>query len=234
MTATSPPPDTEDGRPPGHQGQASRPPEVAPASAVNPLAKVTRTYALPAYDISDLDAATAQRITIHPLTNCWLVGGYHDADGYARIGGRGAHRVIWERLIGAVPDGLVLDHREDQGCVLNDGMPDKACAYPGHLRPVTNFENSTRNGVHGVAAVNIRKDRCGVCNEPYDLLNTYWHGNRRDCRRCIARRVHEYRERNPEAVRATRRRRRERQRLAALNVTASNDATTAGRYGRAA
>ena len=57
---------------------------------------------------------------------------------------------------------------------------------------MTNRENCTRNGMHGVAAINIRKDHCGRCGRPLDLLNTYWYKNRRGCRACIARRVREY------------------------------------------
>ena len=153
--------------------------------------------------MSDLPESIARRITVHPESGCWIVGGYHDKDGYAKISGQGAHRVIWEILEGTVPPKLVLDHREDQGCILNGGMPDKACGFPGHLRPVTNRENCTRNGVRGVAAINIRKDRCGSCGRPLDLLNTYWYKNRRDCRACIRRRVKEYKQRLRQAAQAS-------------------------------
>jgi hypothetical protein len=200
-------------RPPGHPD--GRLPQNAPASAdespsrlspsltVAPSARVTPGAA--AYDIGDLPADIAARIKVNPATGCWEWTGPVDRDGYGKLGGRNTHRIIWEILVGAVPPKLVLDHREDRGCAT------KACGWPAHLLPVTNRENCTRNGLTGVAAINVRKDRCGRCNSEYDLLNTYYKpGGGRDCRRCIARRVREYRKRHPEAVRETRRRRRRR------------------------
>jgi hypothetical protein len=153
--------------------------------------------------MSDLPETIRARITVHPTSNCWLVGGYHDRDGYARIRGQSAHRVIWQILEGPIPPGLVLDHREDQGCTLNGGMPDKACAFPGHLRPVTHRENCTRNGLTGLAAVNATKVKCDN-GHPFDLFTTYIRPNgNRDCRICICERVKKYKRRLREAAKAT-------------------------------
>lgn len=139
--------------------------------------------------MSDLPEAIRNRITVHPASGCWIVGGYHDKNGYARISGRGAHRIIWEILVGPVPDKLVLDHREDWGCL------SKACVWPAHLLPVTNRENCTRNGVHGVAAINTAKTRCDNGHE-LDLFTTYWRPDgHRDCRVCIRFRVAKYKRR---------------------------------------
>jgi hypothetical protein len=138
---------------------------------------------------SALPERIARRITVHPASGCWIVSGTPTRSGHARIDGRSAARVVWEHLVGPVAPGLELDHREDWGCV------SKACAYPGHVLPVTHFVNMTREGARGVAAINIRKDRCGACGTPYDLLNCYVYKNRRDCRRCIARRAREYQRR---------------------------------------
>lgn len=148
------------------------------------------------YQLTDLPERIASRIVIHPTSGCWIVGGYHDKDGYARIRGRGAHRVIWEHFNGQVPPKLLLDHREDLGCL------SKACGWPAHLLPVTNRENCTRNGVHGVAAVSAAKTRCDHGHE-LDLYNTYWRPDgHRDCRICIGSRVKKYRRRLREAARA--------------------------------
>lgn len=141
------------------------------------------------WSVDDLPASIARRIEVHPAAGCWIVGGYHDPDGYARIGGRGAHRVIWEILEGPVKPGLVLDHREDWGCVA------KACGWPAHLLEVTQRVNSTRPGAGGVAAANIVKTHCSACRMPYDKANTYVWNGRRDCRACIRRRVREYKAR---------------------------------------
>ncbi len=142
-----------------------------------------------AYQLEDLPESIAIRIKVNPISGCWIWDGPLDKDGYGRLGGRGAHRVIWEELVGPVPPKRVLDHREDWGCL------SKACAYPGHLLPVTHFVNMTRAGAGGVAAINIRKDRCGVCGTPFDLLNCYVYKSRRDCRVCVARRQREYKAR---------------------------------------
>jgi hypothetical protein len=148
--------------------------------------------------MSDLPESIASRITVNPA-GCWIVRGKPTRSGHAKINGRSAARVVWEHLVGPVPGKHVLDHREDWGCL------SKACAFPGHLLPVTNFINTTRAGAGGVAAVNIRKDRCGVCATPYDLLNTYFKPNNagRDCRACIARRQREYKARLREAAKAS-------------------------------
>jgi hypothetical protein len=173
------------------QPSASRRPLLAAIAVPGPAP------AAGSYRIADLPAAIARRITVHPVSGCWIVGGHLDEWGYARIGGRGAHRAIWELLEGPVLPGLVLDHREDWGCL------SKACAFPGHLLPVTHRTNTTRPGAGGVAAVNIRKSRCGTCGQPYDLLNTYYKPDgHRDCRACIRRRVREYRQRLREAATA--------------------------------
>jgi hypothetical protein len=146
--------------------------------------------------MSDLPETIRARITVHPASNCWIVGGYHDRDGYARIQGRGAHRVIWEHFNGPVTPKLVLDHREDFGCL------SKACGWPAHLRPVTNRENCTRNGLHGVAAVNAAKAKCDNGHE-FDLYTTYYRPNgHRDCRICICERVKQYQRRLREAAKA--------------------------------
>ena len=137
--------------------------------------------------ISDLPEAIAKRVTVHPVSGCWVVGGYCDKNGYARIGGDLVHRVVWQRLVGEIPRRLVLDHREDWGCV------SKACAYPGHLLPVTVRVNTLRG--RSFAAVNAAKDEC-IHGHPFDLLGTYWKPNgHRDCRACIRDRVKRYRRR---------------------------------------
>ncbi len=72
---------------------------------------------------------------------CWIWQGAKDRHGYghASAGGRTkkAHRVLYERIRGSIPDGLVLDH-------LCRNPP---CVNPEHLEPVTHFENMRRAGV---------------------------------------------------------------------------------------
>lgn len=68
---------------------------------------------------------------------CWLWTGLKVA-GYGRFSiqnkGIGAHRVSYEALIGAIPDGLELDHL----CRV------PSCVNPLHLEPVTGAENRRR------------------------------------------------------------------------------------------
>ena len=70
---------------------------------------------------------------------CWLwrkaLGG-GTGYGQLRMNGRthNAHRVMYERLVGPVPEGLVLDHL----CRV------RACVNPDHLEPVTFAENMRR------------------------------------------------------------------------------------------
>lgn len=74
---------------------------------------------------------------------CWLWIGYRDPNGYGRItdGDRKvhqAHRVLYELIVGPIPEGLVLDH-----LCRNTG-----CVNPGHLEPVTDVENIQRGFNH--------------------------------------------------------------------------------------
>lgn len=81
-------------------------------------------------------AARKPEYVVDKITGCWnwvrcLTGvGY----GYQKLkGGRGivAHRLIYERLVGSVPEGMTLDHL----------CRNRRCVNPYHLRVVTNQEN---------------------------------------------------------------------------------------------
>lgn len=72
------------------------------------------------------------------VTGCWVWQRAKTKDGYAsvRIGRKTgyAHRVFYERCIGPIPEGLVIDHL----CLRRD------CVNPDHLEPVTIAENLRR------------------------------------------------------------------------------------------
>jgi hypothetical protein len=78
---------------------------------------------------NDIQALLKTRVAI--TSDCWLWTGTLNRDGYGRvsIGGReiGAHRAVYEALIGAVPEGMQLDHL----CRVPN------CVNPEHLEPVT-------------------------------------------------------------------------------------------------
>lgn len=50
-----------------------------------------------------------------------------------------AHKLIYELLIGPVPDGLVLDH-------LKERCSARRCVRPDHVEPVTQATNAARGG----------------------------------------------------------------------------------------
>lgn len=93
------------------------------------------------------DQSIADRIERYsnpePMTGCHLWSGYALPNGYGvlnvgRVGGRLqlklAHRVVYERARGPIPNGLHLDHK----CRVI------ACVNPQHLEPVTAAENVRR------------------------------------------------------------------------------------------
>lgn len=85
-------------------------------------------------------------------TGCIVWVGGISAKGYGRfvVNSRRvtAHRWIYERTVGPVPDGIVLDHL----CRV------RSCVNVAHLEAVSNRENIVR-GV-GATARNLRKTHC--------------------------------------------------------------------------
>lgn len=86
---------------------------------------------------------------VDPRTGCWVWMLEVKRDGYgaAKQAGRKvqAHRAVYERLVGPIPTGLVLDHIQglcdNRACVkvLADAFG------PAHLEPVTPTENNRRS-----------------------------------------------------------------------------------------
>jgi hypothetical protein len=118
---------------------------------------------------------------VQPGPGCWEWRGTCVAGGYGQINDSQrkiyAHRFIYERLVGPIPGGLVLDHL----------CRNKRCVNPAHLEPVPQRLNMIRAGA---GAANARKTHCPQGHE-YTDDNTYLYLNRRNCRACAARRRHE-------------------------------------------
>lgn len=125
----------------------------------------------------------------HDGTRCleWqaaLSGGY-GAFYSSKTGRRNyqAHRWIYERWVGPIPDGFHIDHL----------CRNRACVNAAHLEVVSPGENVLRG--EGFSAVNARKTECKE-GHPFDETNTYIAPNgARLCRRCRREAVRRYDER---------------------------------------
>ncbi len=101
---------------------------------------------------------------------CWEWTGRRRAENsYGHIGFQGrnllAHRLVYELLVGPIPDGHELDHL----------CRNKGCVNPDHLEVVTHQENMKR--------LMALKTHCPSGHE-YTEANIYWYDGRRLCRRC--------------------------------------------------
>lgn len=107
---------------------------------------------------------------------CWLWMGVIKKTGYGefKVSGRPVlvHRFSYERFVGPIPPGLVVDHL----CRV------RHCVNPEHLEVVTLGENVLRG--EGTTAVNFRKTHCFRGHE-FTVANTYVNTKgARVCRAC--------------------------------------------------
>jgi hypothetical protein len=105
---------------------------------------------------------------------CWVHRNPNKKSGYGYVGWenktRLVHRIVYEGMVGPVPDGLQLDHL----------CRNRACANPDHLEPVTQSENTRRGAIP-----NLLKKECPR-GHPYsgDNLYTDEKTGRRQCKEC--------------------------------------------------
>lgn len=108
------------------------------------------------------------------MSECVRWGGKYFPNGYGRVGYKMAHRIVYEQEVGAIPDGLQIDHL----------CRNRWCVNVEHLEPVTIAENVLRG--EGITAINARKTHC-IHGHEFTEKNTYVRPDRtnhRDCRIC--------------------------------------------------
>jgi hypothetical protein len=138
--------------------------------------------------LATLPSGIRARIVVEPAPGCWLWKGAVHYGGYgtytARHGDkRYAHRMVYELLVGPIPDGLDLDHL----CRV------RSCVNPDHLEPVTRRENLLRGETDAA-----RRAAMTACERghPFTPENTYVKpSGARECRPCRRARVRRWRER---------------------------------------
>lgn len=119
---------------------------------------------------------------------CWVWTGCLHRKGYGRFGWQGrvrqAHRVVYETLVGDIPDGMQIDHL----------CRNRACVNPDHLEPVSAAENQKR----GAGPGGVLYELPTVCKRGHDLTSPgAWLTNRprRMCRMCQRIRARDYEDR---------------------------------------
>jgi hypothetical protein len=124
--------------------------------------------------------------------SCWQWTGGTNGVGYGTVTWRHvrgyAHRLMYERCIGPIPAGTVLDHL----------CRNTLCCKPDHLEPVTNAENIRRSPLVGA------KRACAYGHD-FTPENTYvTPAGARQCIECNRRRARELRARRSESERRAR------------------------------
>lgn len=119
-------------------------------------------------NIPNTISSILERVSAQP-NGCWHWLGYKNARGYGYVSFAGknhrVHRLVYQTLVGPIPDGLELDHK----CRV------RHCCNPDHLEPVTHQENVIRakrrpycRAGHLLSEENIRRTndgirRCRIC-----------------------------------------------------------------------
>ena len=120
--------------------------------------------------------------------DCWYWTGKPANTGYGQINRnrivRNPHRIVYEMLVGEIPEGKQLDHL----------CRNRLCVNPKHLEPVTPKENLLRSPLT-VPSINKAKTHC-PSGHPYDENNTQTQKDgSRKCKVCSYKRKKAWRKR---------------------------------------
>lgn len=148
-----------------------------------------------AYQLTDSDIERTMSY-ISKSSDCWVWLGKPANTGYGQIGFgypnrkvRNAHRVIYELLVGEIPDGKQLDHL----------CRNRLCVNPEHLEPVTQKENLLRGDT--IPAKNKAKTHCVRGHKlSGDNIRTYGKRGGRQCKPCMNIRKKESRQKQKETI----------------------------------
>lgn len=137
-----------------------------------------------------------ERIGPEDDNGCWPWLGHVNPDGYGVLNRRDwssprkAHRLVYELLVGPIPDGHDLDHicHDPLVCTLSRDCPHRRCVNPAHCHPATRGENTLRG--NGKGAQHARKTHCIHGHSLEDPDNVYVYvwprtgKSRRMCKTC--------------------------------------------------
>ncbi len=104
-----------------------------------------------------------ERKVMPVVDGCWLWTAGLDRHGYGQVSHddkmRRAHRVVYEALVGPIPEGLEIHHH----CRV------RSCVNPSHLEPVTHAQNMRhlRTCDHDDVRVSGTKSYCHPCRMEY-------------------------------------------------------------------
>lgn len=121
--------------------------------------------------MTELPARIQRKLNV-TAQGCWEWTGYRNPHGYGKVRfkGRavGAHRAVYELLVGEIPTGLHLHHT----------CANPPCCNPAHLEPI---DPSTHARTDGGAVVQSSKTHCV---HGHSLEDAYIYNGWRKCRTC--------------------------------------------------